>query len=54
MSEDQADFRHILLFYFKKGRNAAQATNKICRVCGENAVFFSSILIFIANNYYYY
>ena len=28
-------FRHILLFYFRKGKNAAQAHRKLCGVYGE-------------------
>ena len=30
-------FRHILLFYFRKGKNAAQAAKKIRDVYGEEA-----------------
>ncbi|XP_067206337.1 histone-lysine N-methyltransferase SETMAR-like [Linepithema humile] len=38
MSENQEHFRHILLFYYKKRKNAAQAKEKICRVYGEDAL----------------
>ena len=30
-------FQHIMLYYFKKGKNATE-TKKICAVCGEGAV----------------
>ena len=31
-------FRHILLFYFHKGKNAAQAAKKLRDVYGEKAL----------------
>ena len=31
-------FRHILLFYFRKGKNAAQAVKKLRDVYGEGAL----------------
>ena len=31
-------FRHIMLYYFKKGRNATETQKKICAVYGEGAV----------------
>jgi hypothetical protein len=31
-------FRHIILFYFEKGNNAAQTQGKICALYGEDAV----------------
>ena len=31
-------FRHILLFYFRKGKNAAQAAKKLRDVYGEEAL----------------
>ena len=31
-------FRHILLFYFRKGKNAAQGTKKLCDVYCEEAL----------------
>ena len=31
-------FRHIMLYYFKKGKNAAEMQEKICAVYGEGAV----------------
>jgi len=30
--------RHILLFYYKEGKNAAQVKEKICRVYEEDAL----------------
>ena len=35
MSENQEHFRYILFFYYKKGKNAAQA-EKICHINGED------------------
>ena len=31
-------FRHITLYYFKKGKNATEMQKKICAVYGEGAV----------------
>ena len=31
-------FRHILLFYFRKGKNAAQAHRKLCVVYGNECL----------------
>ena len=31
-------FQHIMLYYFKKGKNATEMQKKICAVCGEGAV----------------
>jgi transposase len=38
MDNKNVHFRHIMLFYFKKGKNATQTQGKICAVYGENAV----------------
>ncbi|XP_043604582.1 histone-lysine N-methyltransferase SETMAR-like [Bombus pyrosoma] len=38
MEEQDADFRHILLYYFRKGKNASQAYNKLCAVYGNEAL----------------
>jgi len=38
MSENQEHFRHILFFYYKKGKNAAQAKEKINCVYRKNAL----------------
>ena len=32
MDIPEGHFRHILLFYFRKGKNAAQAHRKLCSV----------------------
>ena len=34
--EEKKHFQHIMLYYFKKGKNALE--KKICTVCGESAV----------------
>ena len=31
-------FWHIMLYYFKKGKNTTEAQGTICAVCGEGAV----------------
>ena len=31
-------FWHIMLYYFKKGKNATETQTKICAACGEGAV----------------
>lgn len=31
-------FRHILLYYYRKGKNAAQAQQKLCAVYGEDCI----------------
>jgi len=36
-------FRHLMLFYFRKGKNAAQTAKKICIVYGDSAVAESTI-----------
>ena len=38
MEEKKQHFRHIMLYYFKKGENATEMHKKICAVCGEGAV----------------
>ena len=38
MEEDTQDFQCIMLYYFKKGKNATEMHKKICAVCGEGAV----------------
>ena len=38
MSENKVHFRHILLYYFKKGKRAAEAHRKICGVYGDDAL----------------
>jgi len=36
--KNKVHFRHLMLFFYQKGKNATQATNKICAVYGESAV----------------
>ena len=38
MEEDKQHFQHIMLYYFKKDRNATKMQKKICAVYGEGAV----------------
>ena len=38
MSEISEEIRYAMLFYYKKGKNAAKTCRKICEVYGENAV----------------
>ena len=38
MVENMQHFWHIVLYYFKKGKNATEMLNKICIVHGEGAV----------------
>ncbi|CAK9832788.1 Histone-lysine N-methyltransferase SETMAR [Anthophora retusa] len=38
MEEQDVHFRHILLYYFRKGKNASQAQKKLCAVYGNEAL----------------
>jgi len=38
MEENKMHFRHLMLFFYRKGKNTTQATNKICVVYDEGAV----------------
>ncbi|VDO08452.1 unnamed protein product [Rodentolepis nana] len=38
MKERDVHFRHILLYYFRKGKNASQAQKKLCSVYGDEAL----------------
>ncbi|CAK9808456.1 Histone-lysine N-methyltransferase SETMAR [Anthophora quadrimaculata] len=38
MVANKVHYRHLMLFFFRKGKNATQAANKICAVYGESAV----------------
>jgi len=38
MESEKLHFRHILLFYFRKGKNAVQARKKLCDVYGEDVM----------------
>ena len=38
MEEQGAHFRHILLYYFRKEKNASQAHKKLCAIYGNDAL----------------
>ena len=38
MEENMQHFQHIILYYFKKGKNATETQKKICAVYGEGSV----------------
>ena len=38
MEIPEGHFRHILLLYFQKGKNAAQAHRKLCGVYGDECL----------------
>ena len=38
MEENVRHYQHIMLYYFKKGKNANEMQKKICAVYGEGAV----------------
>ena len=38
MEEKKQHFRHIMLCYFKKGKNKTEMQKRICAVYGEGAV----------------
>ena len=38
MEENMQHFQHIMLYYFKKGKNTTETQKKICAVYGEGAV----------------
>ena len=38
MDQDMQHFWHIMLYYFKKGKNATETQEKICAAYGEGAV----------------
>ncbi|GFV60362.1 histone-lysine N-methyltransferase SETMAR [Trichonephila clavipes] len=38
MERDKQHFRHILLFYYRKGKNAVQARKKLTDVYGEGVL----------------
>lgn len=43
MQEQKIHFRHLMIFYFRKGKSAAQTVNKICSVYGDDAVGESTV-----------
>ena len=38
MEISEGHFRHILLFYFRKGKNTAQVYRKLCSVYGDECL----------------
>ena len=38
MEENKVYFRHLMLFYYRKGENATQAINKISALYGESTL----------------
>ena len=38
MEENMQHFWHVMLYYFKKGKNTTEMQKNICVVCGEGAV----------------
>lgn len=38
MSANKEHLRHIMLFYFRKGKNESQTCEKLCAVYGADAV----------------
>ena len=38
MEGNTQHFQHIMLYYFKKGKNGTEMQKKICAVCGEGAM----------------
>ena len=38
MENQKEHYRHILLFYFRKGKNASQAHKKLCAVYSDEAL----------------
>ena len=38
MKENKQHFQHIMLCYFKKGKNATETQKKVCALYGEGAV----------------
>ena len=43
MEEKKIHFRHLMIFYFRKGKSAAQTVNKICSVYGDDALGESTV-----------
>ena len=38
MEDQNLHYRHVVLFYFKKGKNASQAWNRVCSGYGKDVV----------------
>ena len=49
MEEDMQYFSCIMLYYFKKGKNATKTHQKDCAVCGEGAVTDQTCQVWFAN-----
>ena len=45
MGIPEVPFRHILIFYFRKGKNAAQSHRKLCGVYGDDCLREASVRI---------
>jgi len=45
--EEKVHFRHLMLFFYRKGKNATQVANKICAVYGEGAVAERTVRWFV-------
>ncbi|KAM0730355.1 Histone-lysine N-methyltransferase SETMAR [Formica fusca] len=43
MEKNKVYFRHLMLFYFQKGKNAVQTAKKICAVYGNDAIAESTV-----------
>ncbi|XP_018366071.1 PREDICTED: histone-lysine N-methyltransferase SETMAR-like [Trachymyrmex cornetzi] len=43
MEENKVHFRHLMLFYFRKRKNAAQTAKKICAIYGNGTVAESTV-----------
>ena len=41
--EENDHFQHIVLYYFKKIKNATEMQKKVCAMCGEGAVIDCTI-----------
>ncbi|PIO72304.1 hypothetical protein TELCIR_05772, partial [Teladorsagia circumcincta] len=38
MEDNRVHFRHLMLFFYRKGKNAIQTAREICEVYGDDAV----------------
>ena len=43
MKDKTMNFRHIMLFYYKKGKNASETSKKICSINGGHSVAESTV-----------
>ena len=58
MEENKQHFRHTMLYYFKRGKNATAMQKRICTVYGEGVVigrtyqqWFAKFLKFLAGDF---